>query len=87
MVPEAIFILKFRKKYVNYTLVLITSDRVARLSIIIADYIDLINTFATRCYLMVSKAIFTVKSNTRLQKRIKITLKCSYLLIGLPDCL
>ena len=53
MVPEAIFIVKFNtrlsKKYKNYTLVLITSDRVARLSILIAHYIDLINTFITRC--------------------------------------
>ena len=74
------------KKYGNYTLVLITSDRVTILSIIIAHYIDLINTFATRCYLMVSEAIFIVKSNTQLQKSMKITLKYSYLLIGLPDC-
>ena len=65
----------FKKKYENYTLVLITSDRVARLSILIAHYIDLINTFVTRYYLMVSEAIFIVKSNIRLLKSIKITLK------------
>ena len=72
MVPETIFIVKFNtrllKKYENYTLVLIISIRVARLSIPIAHYIDLINTFVTRCYLMVSEAIFIVNSNIRLQK-------------------
>ena len=81
MVPETIFIVKFNtrlpKKYENYTLVLITSNRVARLSIPIAHYIDLIKTFVTRCYLMVSEAIFIVKSNTRLHKSIKITPKYS----------
>ena len=81
MVSEAIFIVQFNtrlpKKDENYTLVLITSDRVARLSILIAHFIDLINTFVTRCYLMVSEAIFIVKSNTRLQKSMKITLKHS----------
>ena len=41
-----------KKKYENYTLVLITSDRVARLSILIAHFIDLINTFVTKCYLV-----------------------------------
>ena len=49
------------KKDENYTLVLITSDRVARLSILIAHFIDLINTFVTRCYLMVSEATFIKK--------------------------
>ena len=62
-------------RYENYTLVLITSDRAARLSIQIAHYIDLINTCVTKCYLMVSEAIFIVKFNTRLQKRMKIKLK------------
>ena len=80
---EPVFIVKFNtrlsKKYENYTLVLIISDRVARLSILIAHYIDLINTFVTKCYLMVSEAIFIVKFNTRLQKSMKITLKYSYL--------
>ena len=68
MVSESIFIVQFNtrlpKKDENYTLVLITSDRVARLSILIAHFIDLINTFVTRCYLMVSETIFIVKSNT-----------------------
>ena len=90
MVPEAIFIVKFntrpKKKYENYTFILITSDRVARFSILIAHYIHLTKTFVTRCYLMVSEAIFIVKSNIRLQKSMKITLKYSKLLIGLPDC-
>ena len=48
MVPAANFIVKFNtrlpKKYETYTLVLITSNRIARLSIPIAHYIDLINT-------------------------------------------
>ena len=52
MVPDAIFLEKFntqlQKKYENYTLVLITSNMVARLSIQIAHYVDLINTFVTR---------------------------------------
>ena len=65
MVSEAMFIVQFNtrlpKTDENYTLVLITSDRVARLSIIIAHFIDLINTFVTRCYLMVSEAIFIKK--------------------------
>ena len=74
------------KKYENYTLVHITTNRAARLSIPIAHYIDLINTFITKCHLMVSEAIFIVKSNIRLQKSMKITLKYSYLLIGLPEC-
>ena len=81
MVPAANFIVKFNtrlpKKYENYTLVLITSNRVARLSIPIAHYIDLINIFVTRCYLKVSEAIFIVKSNILLQKSMKITLKYS----------
>ena len=72
MVPETIFIVKFNtrlpKKVENYTLVLIISNRVARLSILIAYFIDLINTFVTRCYLLVTEAIFIVKSNIRLQK-------------------
>ena len=59
MVPEAIFMVKFntgfQKKYENYTSILITSDRVARLLILIAYYIDLINKFVTRCSLMVPK--------------------------------
>ena len=62
MVSEAIFTVQFNtrlpKKDGNYTLVLITSDRVARLSILITHFIDLINTFVTRCYFMVSEAIF-----------------------------
>ena len=62
MVSEAIFIVQFiirlPKKDENYTLVLITSDRVARLSILIAHFIDLINTFEKRCYLIVFEAIF-----------------------------
>ena len=66
MVSEAVFIVQFNirlpKKDENYTLVLITSDRVARLSILIAHFIDLINTFVMRCYLMVSEAIFIKKS-------------------------
>ena len=90
MVSEAIFIVQFNtrlpKKDENYTSVLITSDRVARLSILTAHSIDPINTFVTRCYLMVSEAIFIVKFNTQLYKSMKITLKYSYLLIGLPDC-
>ena len=90
MALEAFFIVKFNtrlpKKYEKYTLVLLTSDRVAILSILIAHFIDLFNTFVTKCYLMVSEAIFIVKSNTRLHKSIKITLKYSQLLIGLPDC-
>ena len=65
------------KKYENYALVLIATNRVARLSIPIAHNIDLINTFVTKCYLMVSKAIFIVKSNTGLKKSMKITLKYS----------
>ena len=73
------------KKYENYTLVLITSDRVARLSIPIAHFINLMNTYITRYFLMVSEAIFMKKSNTQLYKSMKITLKYSYLLIGLPD--
>ena len=81
MVSEAIFIVQFNtrlpKKDENYTLVLITFDRVARLSILIAHFIYLINTFVMRCYLMVSKAIFIVKSNIRLQKSMNITLKYS----------
>ena len=89
MVSEAIFIVQFntrlRKKGENYTLVLITSDRVARLSILIAHFIDLINTFVTRCYLMVFEAIFIKKHNTQLYKSMTITLKNSYLLIGFPD--
>ena len=90
MVSEAIFIVQFNnrlpKKDENYTLVLITSDRAARLSILIAHFIDLMNTFVTRYCLMVSKAIFIKKSNTQVYKSMKITLKHSYLLIGLPDC-
>ena len=90
MVPETIFIVKFNtrlpKKDENYTLVLITSDRVARLSILIAHFIDLINIFVTKCCLMVSEAIFIKKSNTQVYKSMKITLKHSYLLIGLSDC-
>ena len=68
MVPETIFIVKFNtrlpKKRENYTLVPVTSNRVARLSIPIAHYIDLINTFVTRCYLMVSKTIFIIQFNS-----------------------
>ena len=79
MVSEAIFIVQLNtrlpKKDENYTLVLKTSDRVARLSILIAHFIDLINTFVTRCYLMVSEAIFIKKSNTQLYKSMKITLQ------------
>ena len=74
MVPEAIFIVKFntrlQKNYENSYIVLISSDMVARLSILIAHYIDLINTFLTRCYLMVFEDIFMVKFNTRLQNSI-----------------
>ena len=81
MVSEAIFIVQFNtqlpKKDENYTLVLTISDRVAILSILTAHFIDLINTFVTRCYLMVSKAIFIVKSYIRLQKSMKIILKYS----------
>ena len=81
MVPDAICSEKFNTrlhmKYENYILVLITSDRVARLSILIAHFIDLINTFVMRCYLMVFEAIFIVKSNIRLQKSMKITFKYS----------
>ena len=80
MVPESIFIVKLntqlKKKYDNYTSVLITSDRVARLSILIAHQIGLINTFVARYYLMVPEAIFIVKFNTQLQKSIRIPLKC-----------
>ena len=78
MVPEAIFIVQFNtrlKKNENYTLVLITSDRVARLPILIAHFIDLINTFVTRCYLIVSEAIFIVKFNTRLEKNMEISIE------------
>ena len=57
MVPAANFIVKFNirlpKKYENYTLVLITSNRIARLSIPITHYIDLISTFVRRCYFMI----------------------------------
>ena len=74
------------KVYTNLTQALITSDRVARFLTIIDYQIDLISTFVTRCYLVISKAIFIVKSNTRLQESMKIKLKYSYLLIGLPDC-
>ena len=60
MVSEAIFIVQFNirlpKKNKNYTLVLITSDRVARLSRLIAHFIVFINTFVMRCCLMVSEA-------------------------------
>ena len=80
MVSEAIFIVQYntllpKKKDENYTLVLTTSVRVTRLSILIAHYIHLINTFVRRCYFMVSEPIFIVKSNIRLGKSIKITLK------------
>ena len=65
MVSEVIFIVQFStrlpKKDENYTLMLITSDRVARLSILIAHFIDLINTFVTRCYLIVPKP-FSLKN-------------------------
>ena len=65
-VSEAIFIVQFNirlpKKDENYTLVLITSDRVARLLTLIAHFIDLINIFVTRCCLIVSEAIFIKKS-------------------------
>ena len=47
--------------------VLISSDRVARLLILIAHQIGLINTFVTRCFLMVPEAVFIEKFNTRLQ--------------------
>ena len=81
MVPAADFIVKFntrhQKKDENYTSVLITSNRVARLSISIAHYMNLINTFVTRYCLMISEVIFIVKSNTRLHKSMKITLKYS----------
>ena len=46
---------------------LVTSDRVARFFISIAYKTGLINTFVTRCYLMVPEAIFIEKFNTRLQ--------------------
>ena len=91
IVSEDIFIVQFStrlpKKDENYTLVLITSDRVASLSILIAHFIDLINTVLTRCCLMVSVVNFIKKkSNTQDYKSMKITLRHSYLLIGLPDC-
>ena len=73
MVPDAICLEKFntrlRIKYENEILVLETCDRVARLSIITAHQIGLINTFVTKCYLMVSEAIFIVQFNTRLPKK------------------
>ena len=79
MVPVANFIVKCHtrlpKKYENYALVLITSYRVARLSITVAHLIDMINTFVTRCCLMVPENIFIVKFNMRFQKSMKITLK------------
>ena len=53
-----------QKKYENYTLVLITSNRFARLSIQISHYIDLINNFVTRCFLMVPDIIFILKKPT-----------------------
>ena len=81
MVLEAFFIEKLNTrlqiKYENETEVLETCDRVARLSILIAHFIDLINTFVRKCYLMVSEAIFIVKFNTRPHKSTKITLKYS----------
>ena len=80
MVSVAIVIVRFntrlKKKDENFTIVLLTSDRVARLSILTVHYIDLIDTFITRCYLMVSEAIFIVEFNTRLQKGMKITFMC-----------
>ena len=52
MVPDSIFrAIKHptpKKKDENYTLVLITSDRIVRLSILKAHFIDLINIFVTR---------------------------------------
>ena len=75
MVTEAIFVVKFntrlpkkKKKDENNTLVLINYVRANRLSLLIAHFIDLIKTFVTRCYLMVSEAIFIVKSNAQLKK-------------------
>ena len=70
MVLEKKIIMKFNTLLKNCTYVLITSDRVAILSILIGHQIGQINTFVTRCYLMVPKAIFIVKFNTRLLKSI-----------------
>ena len=74
MVPEAIFIEKFNTrlqiKYENETQVHETCDRVAKLSISIAHQTGPSNTFVTNCYLMVSEAIFIVKFNTRLPKKV-----------------
>ena len=79
MVTEAIFLVKFNtrleKKYENHTIILITPDRVARLSIFIGHQIGLIKTFVTRCYLMVLGTRSIVKFNTRFQKSMNITLK------------
>ena len=73
MVPVAIFSEKFNTrlqiKYENEIQVLETCERVERLSIFIAHQTGLINTFVTKCYLMVSEAIFIVKFNTRLPKK------------------
>ena len=56
------------KKSMKITIqVLISSDRVARLSILMSHLIGLFNTLVMRCYLMVPETIFIVKFNTRLQ--------------------
>ena len=65
------------KRIENFLLVLINSDKVARLSILMSHLKGLFNIFVTRWYLMVSGAIFTVKFNTRTQISMKISLKCS----------
>ena len=78
MVPESVFIVKLNIRlqlYENYTQMLITPDRVTRLSILIAHYIGLISTFVTRNFLIVPEAIFIVKFNIRLQKSMKMALK------------
>ena len=69
------FNIRLPKKDENYTLVLITSDRVARLSILIAHLIDMFNTFVTMCYFMVPEGIFIAKFNTwPLKKRFFLVL-------------
>ena len=60
---------EIQKKYENEIQVLETCDRVARLSIFLAHQTVLINTFVTKCYLMVSEAICIVQFNTRLPKK------------------
>ena len=63
MASEAFFIISMKITIQ----VLISSNRVARLLILIAHKICLINTFVTRCFLMVPDAIFSKKFSTRLQ--------------------